>query len=79
MAKLCIESELNNIAPRFKKAIYRYKEVNRIFNSAKEARKYYNLSRCNYYYYSIDDSGNETVIRKFENARKAFLRYFGSR
>lgn len=63
--RIIILSELQNVAPRFKRAIWRKKEVNRIFSSAKEAGKYYNLKNCNY---EFEDSDGR-VIRRVLNAR----------
>lgn len=61
--RVIILSELKNVAPRFKCAIWRKKEVNRIFSSAKEAGKYYNLRNCNYVFENEDGE----VIRSVRN------------
>ena len=61
--KIIILSELQNVAPRFKSAIWRKREVNRIFNSAKEAAKYYNLRNCNY---DFENEAGE-IIRSVRN------------
>lgn len=57
MKTLVITERVENVAPRFHKAIWRQTKVNRIFNSAKEARKMYDLSKCNYHY--EDESGKK--------------------
>lgn len=61
--KVIILSELQNVAPRFKRAIWRKRNVNRVFNSAKEAAKYYNLRNCNY---DFEDEDGE-IIRSVRN------------
>lgn len=61
--KVIIISVLCNIAPRFRRAIWRKKEVNRIFSSAKEAGKYYNLRNCNY---NFENEAGE-IIRSVRN------------
>lgn len=63
--KVIILSELQNVAPRFRRAIWRKKEVNRIFPSAKEAGKYYNLRNCNY---DFENEAGE-IVRSVRNAR----------
>lgn len=63
--KVIILSELQNLAPRFKRAIWRKREVNRIFSSAKEAGKYYNLRNCNYEFENEDGE----IIRSVRNAK----------
>ena len=70
--RLIVISVLCNIAPRFRRAIWRRKEVNRIFASAKEAAKYYNLKNCNYDF--VDESG-ETV----KSVRNGLLDAYGKR
>ena len=70
--KVIILSELQNVAPRFKRAIWRKRNVNRVFNSAKEAAKYYNLRNCNYDF--VDESG-ETV----KSVRNGLLDAYGKR
>lgn len=61
--KVIILSELQNVAPRFSRAIWRKRNVNRVFNSAKEAKKYYNLRNCNY---DFEDEDGE-IIRSVRN------------
>lgn len=63
--KVIILRELQNVAPRFKRAIWRKREVNRIFDSAKEAEKYYNLRNCNYDF--EDEDGN--IVKSVRNAK----------
>lgn len=63
--KVIILSELQNVAPRFRRSIWRQKEVNRIFSSAKEAGKYYNLRNCNYEF--EDEDGN--IVKSVRNAK----------
>lgn len=63
--RVIILSELQNVAPRFRRAIWRKREVNRIFASAKEAGKYYNLRNCNYDF--EDEDGN--IVKSVRNAR----------
>ena len=70
--RVIILSELKNVAPRFQHAIWRRKEVNRIFASAKEAAKYYNLKNCNYDF--VGESG-ETV----KSVRNGLLDAYGKR
>lgn len=70
--RVIILSELKNVAPIFHRAIWRRKEVNRIFASAKEAAKYYNLKNCNYDF--VDESG-ETV----KSVRNGCLDAYGKR
>ena len=65
-------SELQNVAPRFKRAIWRKKEVNRIFSTAKEAAKYYNLKNCNY---DFENENGETV----RSVRNGLLDAYGNR
>lgn len=70
--KVIILSELQNVAPRFRMAIWRKKEVNRIFSSAKEAEKYYNLRNCNY---DFENEAGEIV----KSVRNAKLDAYGKR
>lgn len=63
--KVVVQSELCNVAGRFKKAIWRRRDVSFIYNSAKEAARWHNLKNCNYYF--IDNE--ENVIREVNNAR----------
>ena len=61
--RVLVISVLCNVAPRFRSAIWRRKDVNRIFSSAKEAGKYYNLRNCNYVFENEDGE----VIRSVRN------------
>lgn len=70
--RVIILSELQNVAPRFSRAIWRKKEVNRIFASAKEAAKYYNLRNCNY---DFENEAGEIV----KSVRNAKLDGYGNR
>ena len=70
--KVIIISVLCNIAPRFRRAIWRKKEVNRFFSSAKEAGKYYNLRNSNY---DIENKDGETV----RSVRNGLLDAYGNR
>lgn len=80
MKTLVITERVENVAPRFHKAIWRQTKVNRIFNSAKEARKMYDLSKCNYHY--EDESGKNlggycnADVDSFGN-RKPSYSYYG--
>ena len=60
-----IESRLANVSRRFRPANYELQNINRVYASAKEARKEYDLSRCNYRL--EDEDGN--VVALHENAR----------
>lgn len=46
--------ELINVAPRFTKAIYRRRFINRVFESIKDAKKEYNLTKCRYHILDAD-------------------------
>ena len=61
--RVIVLSELQNVAPHFRRAIWRKKEVNRIFASAKEAGKYYNLRNSNY---DFENEAGE-IIRSVRN------------
>lgn len=63
--RVIILSELQNVAPRFKRAIWRKRNVNRVFTFAKEAARYYNLRNCNYDF--EDDDGD--IVKSVRNAR----------
>lgn len=63
--KIIVKTELKNVARRFKKASWREYVVNRIYNSAKEAKRYHNLRNCNYEYISDEDE----VIKAYNNAK----------
>lgn len=64
--KIVIDSQLINVASRFRRAIWRERRVGLSFKSARAARAYgYNLDNCNYYY--EDEDGNE--IRRYSNAK----------
>lgn len=52
--RLLVRTIKVNVNSNFKKAIYREKEVNKIFDSYSEASKMYNLKNCNYDYIGDD-------------------------
>lgn len=52
-------SALFNVAGRYKKAIWREREINTTFRSVSEMRKMYNIKNCNY---RIEDENGNTII-----------------
>ena len=52
-------SILVNVAGRYKKAIWREREINTTFRSVSEMRKMYNIKNCNY---RIEDEKGNTII-----------------
>lgn len=70
--KVIILERLENVAPRFQRAIWRKREVNRTFASAREAGKYYNLKNCNY---NFEDKAGNIV----KSVRNAMLDGYGNR
>ena len=63
--KIKVISELNNIAPRFKKAIWRKIEIGMTYSSKAEAQMYHNLHNCHYAY--INDS--DEIASEYNNAK----------
>lgn len=65
---LVIDKEINNVADRFKKAIWREKHhaAGRFYKTAAEAWKYHNRNNCNYHYENED--GN--ILTSFYNANR---------
>ena len=50
---------LFNVEGRYKKAIWREREINTTFRSVSEMRKMYNIKNCNY---RIEDENGNTII-----------------
>lgn len=63
--RVFVKTKILNISPKFKKAIFKKVEVNRVYNSVKEARKFHNLINCNY---SIIND-HDVEIRVHNNAK----------
>ena len=64
--KIIINEVIKNVAPRFKKAIWRKYDVNEMFASYKDASKYYDLRNCNYdYVYTFTDE----IVKTVRNAK----------
>lgn len=58
-----------NVAGSFEKAIYRGQRLGYVFKSGKEARKAFNLDRCNYDVISYDENDNEIGRMCYRNGR----------
>lgn len=63
MKRVFLNTALINVAPRFHKAIWKEKEVRKVYNSVKEMSKHYNVRNCNYDI--IND--NDDIIRRVHN------------
>lgn len=77
--KIYIESEIKNISGRFQSATWREYSVMRIYDSAKQARKFHNLRNCNYYYFNYDENGEEVITRRYDNYNSAAVNAYGRR
>ena len=58
-----------NVAGSFERAIYMEQRLGYVFKSGKEARKAFNLGRCNYDVISYDTNGNEVSRISYRNGR----------
>lgn len=72
MGQVFLNTALINVAPRFQKAIWKEKRIDRVYNSVKEMSKYYNVRNCNYDI--ANDDGN--IIRRVRNGH---INSFGDR
>jgi len=63
--RVSIDYMLVNVNAIGRRAIYRIQDVSKIYNTAKEAGKDYNLRMCKYSY--VDDDDN--IIKTYNNAK----------
>lgn len=62
--RITVITELKNVAPRFKKAIWRKTTVGRTYKNKAEASIYHNLKNCHYAYVNEYDN----IIAEYNNA-----------
>lgn len=62
--RIKVITELKNVAPRFKKAIWREKEIGRTYKNKAEASIFHNLKNCHYAYVNEYDN----IIAEYNNA-----------
>lgn len=62
--RITVITELKNVAPRFKKAIWRKTMVGRTYKNKAEASIYHNLKNCHYAYVNEYDN----IIAEYNNA-----------
>ena len=69
--KVHVISELIAVRKPFGKTIWARNEVDKYYNSAKEASKHHKLRNCNYDYVIESDSGLECykVVRSYRNGK----------
>ena len=60
-----LNTVIENVAPRFRKAIWRKYEVNKYYNSVADMRKEYYVKNCNYQF----EDENENILKVVRNGK----------